>query len=107
MNSEIALMSPALGQSQKLLNNDNFEIYYEKMPKLKQCDLSHFPYNHISNIFYKSNFYHKICEFELRRHGDEIEKFLNTNFVAHGRCDDTMNLSGIKVLLIQHDIITF
>ena len=33
----------------------------------------------------------------LRRHGDEVESLPGGYFVAHGRCDDTMNLGGIKV----------
>ena len=32
----------------------------------------------------------------LRRHGDEVERLPGGFFVAHGRCDDTMNLGGIK-----------
>ena len=33
----------------------------------------------------------------LRRHGDEVESLPGGFYVAHGRCDDTMNLGGIKV----------
>ena len=33
----------------------------------------------------------------LRRHGDYIERLPNSYYRAHGRTDDTMNLSGIKV----------
>lgn len=33
----------------------------------------------------------------LRRHGDEVERLPGGFYVAHGRCDDTMNLGGIKV----------
>lgn len=32
----------------------------------------------------------------LRRHGDEVEALPGGFFAAHGRCDDTMNLGGIK-----------
>ena len=35
----------------------------------------------------------------LRRHGDEVERLPGGFYVAHGRCDDTMNLGGIKVSL--------
>lgn len=35
----------------------------------------------------------------LRRHGDEVEHLPGGFFVAHGRCDDTMNLGGIKVCI--------
>lgn len=33
----------------------------------------------------------------LRRHGDEVERLPGGFYIAHGRCDDTMNLGGIKV----------
>ena len=33
----------------------------------------------------------------LRRHGDEVERLPGGFYAAHGRCDDTMNLGGIKV----------
>ncbi len=38
----------------------------------------------------------------LRRHGDEVERLPGGFYVAHGRCDDTMNLGGIKVCLPAH-----
>lgn len=37
----------------------------------------------------------------LRRHGDEVERLPGGFYVAHGRCDDTMNLGGIKVLAMN------
>jgi len=36
----------------------------------------------------------------LRRHGDEFERLPGGNYRALGRCDDTMNLGGIKVYSI-------
>ena len=33
----------------------------------------------------------------LRRHGDEVERLPGGYYIALGRCDDTMNLGGIKV----------
>jgi acyl-coenzyme A synthetase/AMP-(fatty) acid ligase len=34
----------------------------------------------------------------VRRHGDEFEVMPGMGYVrAHGRCDDTMNLGGVKV----------
>ena len=33
----------------------------------------------------------------LRRHGDEFERLPGGYYRALGRCDDTMNLGGIKV----------
>ena len=34
----------------------------------------------------------------LRRHGDEVERLPGGYYIALGRCDDTMNLGGIKVM---------
>jgi acetyl-CoA synthetase len=36
-------------------------------------------------------------QMQLRRHGDEFERLPNGYYRALGRCDDTMNLGGIKV----------
>ena len=33
----------------------------------------------------------------LRRHGDEVSRLAGGVYCAQGRCDDTMNLGGIKV----------
>jgi acetyl-CoA synthetase len=86
---EIALVPPALGLSTHLLNRDHHECYYHGMPA----------HQHTGQI--------------LRRHGDEIQAVVwslplsNTNteeykyFRALGRCDDTMNLGGIKVSSVE------
>ena len=37
----------------------------------------------------------------LRRHGDQMQRFANGYYRAHGRVDDTMNLGGIKVSSLQ------
>lgn len=33
----------------------------------------------------------------LRRHGDQVQRMAYGGYCAQGRCDDTMNLGGIKV----------
>ncbi|CAM9241710.1 unnamed protein product, partial [Ectocarpus fasciculatus] len=76
---EVALIPPALGLSTRLLNRDHHECYYEGMPSGPNGEV-------------------------LRRHGDEIEVVKDGKAVyyrAHGRCDDTMNLGGIKVSSIE------
>lgn len=40
----------------------------------------------------------------LRRHGDEFERLPNGYYRALGRCDDTMNLGGIKVGFSQSSL---
>lgn len=84
-SGELVIVPPALGLSTKLLNRDHYDTYYKDMP--------HGPDGEI-----------------LRRHGDEIEYVRNSShligskhsdstpyFRALGRCDDTMNIGGIKV----------
>ncbi len=72
---EVFLIPPSIGLSDRLINRDHFETYYDQTPKLKN-----FP--------------------QLRRHGDYFRKFPTANglvFEAGGRADDTMNLGGIKI----------
>lgn len=68
---EIALVPPALGMSAELLNADHHATYYADMPSLPDGT-------------------------RLRRHGDYAERLPNGYFRLLGRCDDTMNLGGIK-----------
>ena len=77
-NGEVFILAPSLGLSTNLLNADHNEVYFAETPQPN-----------------------------LRRHGDAIERFSNafetepwlagTKYRVHGRVDDTMNLSGIKV----------
>lgn len=67
---EVAIVPPAIGLSQTLLNRDHHQVYYQGMPT-----------------------YHGI---QLRRHGDQIEKIAPHCYRGQGRVDDTMNLGGIK-----------
>ena len=77
-NGEVFIVPPSLGLSTSLLNADHNEVYFAGTPQPN-----------------------------LRRHGDAIERFGNgfetepwligTKYRVHGRVDDTMNLSGIKV----------
>ncbi|HIA66185.1 TPA: AMP-dependent synthetase [Candidatus Poribacteria bacterium] len=70
-NGEVFLLPPAMGLSTELLNQDHHQVYYGHIP----------PYQN------------RIC----RRHGDQMERLPGNYFRAHGRFDDSMNLSGIKV----------
>ncbi len=67
-NGEVFILPPSLGLSTRLLNADHNEVYFAETPQLN-----------------------------LRRHGDAIERLDSGYYRAHGRVDDTMNLSGIKV----------
>jgi acetyl-CoA synthetase len=68
---EVAIIPPALGLSNTVLNANHHEIYFANMPKEKG----------------------KI----LRRHGDQITHLANGYYCILGRADDSMNLGGIKV----------
>ena len=73
---ELFLVPPSLGLSRELLNGGHHEVYFAGLPRGPDRDV-------------------------LRRHGDQIERFANGYFRAHGRIDDSMNLSGIKVSSAQ------
>ena len=69
---ELFLMPPALGMSQRLLNGDHNEVYYEGCPAGPRGEV-------------------------LRRHGDHTQRLHLGYYRAQGRADDGMNLGGIKV----------
>ena len=67
-NGEVFIIPPSLGLSMSLLNADHDEVYFAGTPRP-----------------------------DLRRHGDALERLAEGYYRIHGRVDDTMNLSGIKV----------
>lgn len=69
---ELFLVPPALGMSQRLLNGDHDEVYYEGCPAGPEGEV-------------------------LRRHGDYTQRLHRGYYRAQGRADDGMNLGGIKV----------
>jgi acetyl-CoA synthetase len=69
---EVFLDGPSIGLSTRLLNRDNDATYYMDTPPGKGG-------------------------MPLRRHGDELEALGDGYYRVVGRCDDTMNLGGIKV----------
>jgi len=71
-NGEVFLVPPSIGLSAKLLNQDHHAVYFAGTPRGPHGEV-------------------------LRRHGDQIERLGGGCWRAHGRADDTMNLSGIKV----------
>ncbi len=87
---ELVIVPPALGLSTHLLNRDHYSVYYADMPRGRNGEV-------------------------LRRHGDEVElireRTFNTTsgkigtigsyYRALGRCDDTMNLGGIKISSVE------
>ena len=75
VRGELVLVPPCVGWSTTLLNRDHDVCYYSGMPT----------YNGTV----------------LRRHGDEFELRDGRYFRALGRCDDAMNLGGIKVSSVE------
>lgn len=83
-SGELVLVPPTIGLSTVLLNRNHYDTYYRDMPSGPNGEV-------------------------LRRHGDEIEMVRSSKhlddgeeasspyFRALGRCDDTMNIGGIKV----------
>ena len=65
---EVFIVPPSLGLSTSLLNADHTAVYFSGTPRPG-----------------------------LRRHGDALERLAKGYYRIHGRVDDTMNLSGIKV----------
>ena len=70
-NGELFLVPPSIGLSTELLNQDHDGVYLAGTPAAGGAP--------------------------LRRHGDHAERLPGGYYRAHGRVDDTMNLSGIKV----------
>jgi acetyl-CoA synthetase len=72
---EVFIEPPSIGLSTELLGGDHHAAYYAGAPIIDGVP--------------------------LRRHGDEIERLAGGGYRVHGRCDDTMNLGGIKVSSVE------
>jgi len=85
-NGEVFLISPSIGLSTELLNKGHHQVYFEGTPKLltRNADFQHGEIEPQDAV-------------PLRRHGDQVERLGGGYYRIHGRVDDTMNLSGIKV----------
>jgi len=73
---EVFLVPPSIGLSQELLNRDHEAVYYAGCPIGPDGEV-------------------------LRRHGDRVGRLPGGYFRAQGRADDTMNLGGVKVSLLE------
>ncbi|KAL2507972.1 putative acyl-activating enzyme 18 [Forsythia ovata] len=72
---EVGLFPRYMGATDRLLNADHDEVYFNGMPVYKGM--------------------------QLRRHGDIIKRTIGGFLVVQGRADDTMNLGGIKTSSIE------
>ncbi len=77
---EVFLKGPSIGLSTRLLNRDHDATYFAGTG----YDVHGWPY---------------------RRHGDELAALPEGYFQALGRCDDTMNLNGIKVGCVEIELV--
>ncbi|KAH7836660.1 hypothetical protein Vadar_004042 [Vaccinium darrowii] len=72
---EVGLFPRYMGATDRLLNADHEEVYFQGMPVYKGM--------------------------KLRRHGDIIKRTAGGYFIVQGRADDTMNLGGIKTSSVE------
>ncbi|KAL2486073.1 putative acyl-activating enzyme 18 [Abeliophyllum distichum] len=72
---EVGLFPRYMGATDRLLNADHDEVYFNGMPVYRGM--------------------------QLRRHGDIIKRTIGGFLVVQGRADDTMNLGGIKTSSIE------
>lgn len=86
---EAFILPPSIGLSTTLLNQDHHQVYFADTPVV-----DFIPSNKNQGTLDSQSTVFLSC---LRRHGDRLERLPNGYYRAHGRVDDTMNLSGIKV----------
>ncbi|KAK4788363.1 hypothetical protein SAY86_019682 [Trapa natans] len=72
---EVALFPVSMGWTERLLNADHENVYFNGMPE----------YNGM----------------RLRKHGDIIKRTVGGYYYVQGRADDTMNLGGIKTSSVE------
>jgi len=127
-SGEVALVPPSLGLSTMLLNRDHHECYYVGMPAGPNGELLRRHgdeievvewYHRNSRNFYVENSattsvtsnenhrnryqYHSKSHVQQYK-GDEMTTKYKY-FRALGRCDDTMNLGGIKVSSVEIEVV--
>jgi acetyl-CoA synthetase len=84
-NGELFLIPPSIGLSTTLIGDDHHRVYFDGTPS---------PPPEKAFIADEQGKSHTV---PLRRHGDQVERLGKGYFRMHGRVDDTMNISGIKV----------
>ena len=97
VTGELAILVPALGTSQRLLNGSHAQVYFEGMPALDPGSLRSLSSELSSSRGGDSTGMQGSSRWFLRRHGDAFERLPGGAYRALGRLDDTMNLGGIKV----------
>ena len=103
ISGEVALCPPSLGFSTKLLNRDHNEAYYDIDIKGSNDNILRRHGDGVQivpiNSLYSSNSNNNINVND--NHIDKNDYLFPYYFRAMGRCDDTMNLGGIKVSSVE------
>jgi len=95
---EIALIPPALGLSTRLLNRDHNEAYFEGMPAGPNGEVLRKHGDEIQRVHWVGGNAYNLPK---RDHSAEQPAGDSAYYRALGRCDDTMNLGGIKVSSVE------
>lgn len=90
-------MPPLLGSSQRLLNRDHAATYFDGMPRATAAAAA----TATAPTATTATAGAPAPGPQLRRHGDEVQRLGGGYYRALGRCDDTMNLGGIKVASVE------
>ena len=93
VTGEVALVPPTVGLSTHLLNRNHFDTYFLGMPSGPNGEVLR---RHGDEIQMVRNSQHQV-----RNDGDDAAICATPYFRALGRCDDTMNIGGIKVSNVE------
>ncbi|KAL4429385.1 hypothetical protein ABPG77_005159 [Micractinium sp. CCAP 211/92] len=114
-SGELAILVPALGTSQQLLNADHRQAYFAGMPPAGRGGAGSASAAGAAGaaagaggaafgaagIWPAQAAHAGTVRWFLRRHGDAFERLPGGSYRALGRLDDTMNLGGIKVSSVE------
>ncbi|KAL4458608.1 hypothetical protein ABPG75_013473 [Micractinium tetrahymenae] len=118
VSGELAILAPALGTSQRLLNADHHQVYFAGMPPAGTAGTAAGTAGATGAAAGAAT---RVVSsgaaragaapagaaaaaagrWFLRRHGDAFERLPGGSYRALGRLDDTMNLGGIKVSSLE------
>ena len=93
---EIALIPPALGLSTRLLNRDHNECYFDGMPAGPNGEVLRKHGDEIQRVHWAGGRVHNLPKLASEHPAGD-----SAYYRALGRCDDTMNLGGIKVSSVE------
>mmetsp|Transcript_12316 Transcript_12316/g.22052 ORF Transcript_12316/g.22052 Transcript_12316/m.22052 type:complete len:596 (-) Transcript_12316:51-1838(-) len=106
---ELAILGPSIGMSQKLLNADHYKVYYKSMPRHPALGL---PLRRHGDLFQRIQSSSLLASYSMGAMRETVQDLgfgsesmapwlLAGRYRALGRCDDTMNLGGIKTSSVE------